>query len=232
MRGTVQGGRAALVAAALPPPRAARTKHLGTTTWRGHGRGIHRRVGQRGQRRRRRARDGQLDPDRRRRSTLVRGHPADAAEIADAAVGGLQRRRLRPLGRRRAGQLPRCRSRQCLRTAEQHRAAGQRARLLRHGHRQGGSHPDRRSARRGRSRPRRRLPRQRRGIRQAGRHHRSPRSGRSPGAPRAAVVATEPVAYYLLRNAGVTDRTPPGFASGCRGGRPTRHPPTSPPCST
>ena len=29
----------------------------------------------------------------------------------------------------------------------------------------------------------------------------------------AAVVATEPVAYYLLRNAGVADRTPPGFAS-------------------
>ncbi|PEG43220.1 ABC transporter substrate-binding protein [Mycolicibacterium agri] len=31
--------------------------------------------------------------------------------------------------------------------------------------------------------------------------------------PGGAVVATEPVAYYLLRNAGLTDRTPPGFAS-------------------
>jgi zinc/manganese transport system substrate-binding protein len=31
--------------------------------------------------------------------------------------------------------------------------------------------------------------------------------------PSASVVATEPVAYYLLRNAGITDRTPPGFAS-------------------
>jgi zinc/manganese transport system substrate-binding protein len=31
--------------------------------------------------------------------------------------------------------------------------------------------------------------------------------------PSATVVATEPVAYYLLRNAGITDRTPPGFAS-------------------
>jgi zinc/manganese transport system substrate-binding protein len=31
--------------------------------------------------------------------------------------------------------------------------------------------------------------------------------------PSGAVVATEPVAYYLLRNAGITDRTPPGFAS-------------------
>ena len=31
--------------------------------------------------------------------------------------------------------------------------------------------------------------------------------------PSGSVVATEPVAYYLLRNAGITDRTPPGFAS-------------------
>ncbi|WP_102141655.1 metal ABC transporter solute-binding protein, Zn/Mn family [Mycobacterium hubeiense] len=31
--------------------------------------------------------------------------------------------------------------------------------------------------------------------------------------PGAAVVATEPVAFYLVRNAGLTDRTPPGFAS-------------------
>ena len=31
--------------------------------------------------------------------------------------------------------------------------------------------------------------------------------------PSGAVVATEPVAYYLLRNAGITDRTPPGFAT-------------------
>ncbi len=31
--------------------------------------------------------------------------------------------------------------------------------------------------------------------------------------PSGAVVATEPVAYYLLRTAGLTDRTPPGFAS-------------------
>ena len=31
--------------------------------------------------------------------------------------------------------------------------------------------------------------------------------------PGASVVATEPVAYYLLRNAGVTDRTPQGFAA-------------------
>ena len=31
--------------------------------------------------------------------------------------------------------------------------------------------------------------------------------------PSASVVATEPVAYYLLRNAGIADRTPPGFAS-------------------
>ncbi len=31
--------------------------------------------------------------------------------------------------------------------------------------------------------------------------------------PSGAVVATEPVAYYLLRNAGITDRTPEGFAS-------------------
>lgn len=31
--------------------------------------------------------------------------------------------------------------------------------------------------------------------------------------PGASVVATEPVAFYLLRNAGLTDRTPPGFAS-------------------
>ena len=31
--------------------------------------------------------------------------------------------------------------------------------------------------------------------------------------PSESVVATEPVAYYLLRNAGITDRTPPGFAS-------------------
>ena len=30
--------------------------------------------------------------------------------------------------------------------------------------------------------------------------------------PSGSVVATEPVAYYLLRNAGITDRTPPGFA--------------------
>ena len=39
----------------------------------------------------------------------------------------------------------------------------------------------------------------------------SGRSGRRTR--RASVVATEPVAYYLLRNAGITDRTPPGFAS-------------------
>jgi zinc/manganese transport system substrate-binding protein len=31
--------------------------------------------------------------------------------------------------------------------------------------------------------------------------------------PSASVIATEPVAYYLLRNAGITDRTPAGFAS-------------------
>ena len=31
--------------------------------------------------------------------------------------------------------------------------------------------------------------------------------------PSESVVATEPVAYYLLRNAGITDRTPAGFAS-------------------
>ena len=31
--------------------------------------------------------------------------------------------------------------------------------------------------------------------------------------PSASVVATEPVAYYLLRTAGITDRTPPGFAT-------------------
>jgi zinc/manganese transport system substrate-binding protein len=31
--------------------------------------------------------------------------------------------------------------------------------------------------------------------------------------PSDSVVATEPVAYYLLRNAGIADRTPPGFAS-------------------
>jgi zinc/manganese transport system substrate-binding protein len=31
--------------------------------------------------------------------------------------------------------------------------------------------------------------------------------------PSGSVVATEPVAFYLLRNAGITDRTPPGFAS-------------------
>ena len=30
--------------------------------------------------------------------------------------------------------------------------------------------------------------------------------------PSASVVATEPVAYYLLRNADIADRTPPGFA--------------------
>lgn len=31
--------------------------------------------------------------------------------------------------------------------------------------------------------------------------------------PSGAVIATEPVAYYLLRSAGIADRTPPGFAS-------------------
>jgi zinc/manganese transport system substrate-binding protein len=31
--------------------------------------------------------------------------------------------------------------------------------------------------------------------------------------PSGSVVATEPVAYYLLRNAGIADRTPAGFAS-------------------
>ena len=31
--------------------------------------------------------------------------------------------------------------------------------------------------------------------------------------PSGSVVATEPVAYYLLRTAGLADRTPPGFAS-------------------
>jgi zinc/manganese transport system substrate-binding protein len=31
--------------------------------------------------------------------------------------------------------------------------------------------------------------------------------------PSGAVVATEPVAFYLLRTAGIADRTPPGFAS-------------------
>ncbi len=31
--------------------------------------------------------------------------------------------------------------------------------------------------------------------------------------PSGSVVATEPVAYYLLRAAGITDRTPPGFAA-------------------
>jgi zinc/manganese transport system substrate-binding protein len=31
--------------------------------------------------------------------------------------------------------------------------------------------------------------------------------------PSGSVVATEPVAFYLLRNAGIADRTPPGFAS-------------------
>ena len=36
--------------------------------------------------------------------------------------------------------------------------------------------------------------------------------------PEGSVVATEPVAYYLLRNAGITDRTPPGFASAAEEG--------------
>jgi zinc/manganese transport system substrate-binding protein len=36
--------------------------------------------------------------------------------------------------------------------------------------------------------------------------------------PSAAVVATEPVAHYLLRNAGIADRTPPGFASAVEDG--------------
>ncbi len=31
--------------------------------------------------------------------------------------------------------------------------------------------------------------------------------------PRASVIATEPVAYYLLVNAGITDKTPKGFAA-------------------
>ena len=40
-------------------------------------------------------------------------------------------------------------------------------------------------------------------------------SARAIGAahPSGSVFATEPVAYYLLRNAGIADRTPPGFAS-------------------
>ena len=55
---------------------------------------------------------------------------------------------------------------------------------------------------------------QRRGIRQSKPTPSPPRSGRSPRrTPGQSVVATEPVAYYLLRNAGVTDRTPQGFAS-------------------
>jgi zinc/manganese transport system substrate-binding protein len=36
--------------------------------------------------------------------------------------------------------------------------------------------------------------------------------------PSASVVATEPVAYYLLRNAGIADRTPPGFAAAVEDG--------------
>jgi zinc/manganese transport system substrate-binding protein len=36
--------------------------------------------------------------------------------------------------------------------------------------------------------------------------------------PSGSVVATEPVAYYLLRNAGIIDRTPPGFASAAEEG--------------
>ena len=51
-------------------------------------------------------------------------------------------------------------------------------------------------------------------LNSAGRPTPSPSpSGRSATAhPSGSVVATEPVAYYLLRNAGITDRTPPGFA--------------------
>jgi zinc/manganese transport system substrate-binding protein len=49
--------------------------------------------------------------------------------------------------------------------------------------------------------------------------------------PWGSFVATEPVAYYLLRKAGITDLTPPGFASAVEEAT-TRPRPTSPRCST
>ena len=63
---------------------------------------------------------------------------------------------------------------------------------------------------------------------------RSPRPSRPSAAshPGAAVVATEPVAHYLLVAAGLTDKTPEAFASGRRAGHRPRRPPTSRPCST
>ena len=65
-----------------------------------------------------------------------------------------------------------------------------------------------------RCRPRRRLSRQRRGVRQAGRRDPDAPSARSARrTPARPVVATEPVAHYLLVNAGITDKTPEGFTS-------------------
>ena len=67
----------------------------------------------------------------------------------------------------------------------------------------------------------------------ATRHPRSLTSERAIGQshPGASVVATEPVAHYLLVNAGIADKTPQGFAERGRSRTPTRHLPTSPPCS-
>ena len=110
-------------------------------------------------------------------------------------------------------------------TAERRRPrgaqSGQRARLLRPRHRQGRRHDDRRPARAGRSRSRRRLPGQRRHLRPQRRRHRSrPRRAIGTTHPGAAVVATEPVAHYLLvATPGMTDKTPAGFSQRGRAGR-------------
>jgi zinc/manganese transport system substrate-binding protein len=42
--------------------------------------------------------------------------------------------------------------------------------------------------------------------------------GIGAGHPGSSVVATEPVAHYLLLNAGITDKTPPGFANAAEEG--------------
>ena len=163
----------------------------------------------------RRPRDRQLDPDqRRRRPALLRGQPRRRRRHHRRLAGRLQRRRLRPLGRRCAGRPPRRRGRQRLLAAEQRRRsrptstssttwAPPRRSPTRIADRLAEVDPDHADDYRANAaefgKQADTIAASERAIAQA-----------HPGA---SVVATEPVAYYLLRNAGITDRTPAGFAA-------------------
>ena len=217
--GASAGGRRSPAAADATRPQIA-----GTGPGTADRRRLHRRVGQRGQRRRRRPRHGDVDHDRTpRRPALLRGQPRRRRRDHRRLAGRLQRRRLRPLGRRRARQPPRRADGRRLLAAA---ATLDRSPANEHvfydlGTAKAVAATDRRpaGARSTPPTPTTTAPTPQPFGRKADAIA-ADRERRSAQAhPGASVVATEPVAHYLLVNAGITDKTPGRLRQRGRGGR-------------